>query len=262
MNKIVASIKAAWIPSDTRTVSLGIAGTWFLGWLAYWSIAKPVLFPSPFDVIGALPDLWTRDGLGQELISSISVNVSGLLLSAAIALPLAYLSIVPAARPVAMGLSKLRFLSPAVFFLPLVFVAPDTHWVKIFMLTIGETFFLVTTMITVVDNIPHENFDDARTLRMSEWQTLWYVVVRGTLGDAFEAIRDNAAMGFAMLMMVEGIVRSEGGVGVMILDQQRYMNFAPLYAICGVVLAVGLTQDWLIGWARRTLLPWSVLEAR
>jgi hypothetical protein len=38
------------------------------------------------------------------------------------------------------------------------------------MLALGETFFLVTTMIGVVQGIPAAQYDDARTLRMSEWR--------------------------------------------------------------------------------------------
>jgi hypothetical protein len=76
---------------------------------------------------------------------------------------------------------------------------------------------------------------------------VWYVVVRGTLAQAFDAIRDNAAMGWSMLIMVEGFVRSEGGVGVMLINQEKHVNFAEVYAIAIAIVLVGIAQDYIIG---------------
>lgn len=183
--------------------------------------------------------------------------MEALVLSASIALPLAYLSRVPAFRPIAVAVSKLRFLSPSVFFVLLLFLAPSGHLIKVFMLTLGEACFLVTTMIGVVDAIPNERFDDCRTLRMSEGKATWYVVVRGTLHQAVDAIRDNNAMGWASLMMVEGIVRAEGGVGVLILNNEKHMNIASVWAIALAILAMGLAIDAAIGMARAVLCPYA-----
>lgn len=224
-----------------------ILGGWLSLWLLFWIVVRPAIFPSPLDVVVALPALWTIDGLGQHLITSLTVSVEALVLSSLISLPLAYLSRVPAIRPIGQWVAEMRFLSPAVFFLMLLFIAPSGHMVKVLMLTMGETFFLVTTMIGVVDAVPLERFDDCRTLRMNEGQALWYAVVRGTLHDAILAIRDNNAMGWSMLMMVEGIVRSEGGVGVMILNNEKHMNFAEVYAIATVIALAGLAMDYLLG---------------
>lgn len=233
-----------------------IIASWVVLWLGYWSFFHPVIFPSPLEVLSTFPDLWFKDGLGQEAAASFFVNLQALILSTVVALPLAYLSLVPVMRPLAIGVSKLRFLSPAVFFLILIFLASSGHEVKVLMLALGELFFLVTTMITLVTNIPTEEFDDARTLHMNEWEVTWYAVVRGTLAGALEAIRDNAAMGFSMCIMVEGFIRSEGGVGVMLINQERHMNFAEVYAIAGLIVIVGLGQDAVLGWIRKVVCPY------
>lgn len=241
---------------NPRTALIIIAG-WVFIWMAYWTTFKPVIFPSPGDVLRAFPTLWFQEGLGQELIASFTVNLEALVLSALISLPLAYLSRTPVVRPLALGLSKLRFLSPAVFFMLLVFMTRNGHDVKVGMLTLGESFFLVTTMINVVLDIPLYKFDDARTLRMSEWKVTWYTVVRGTVPQAIDAIRDNAAMGWSMLMMVEGIVRSEGGVGVLMMNQQKVLNLPEVYAIAAAVVIVGLAQDYTIGAVRKAVCPYA-----
>lgn len=240
----------------------GLILFWVVVWLFLWVTFRPAIFPSPVDVVRSLPDLWFEQGLGQELFASLRVNLEALLLSSAIALPLAYLSKTPVVQPLAMGFSKLRFLSPAVFFLLLLFIAPSGHWLKLLMLTSGMAGFLLTGMLDVVATIPSEKLDDARTLRMSEWQVTWYVVVRGTVAPLLDQLRGNAAMGWGMLMMVEGIVRSEGGIGVLLVDLSKHMSFASVYGIALAVVAVGLAQDWALQQLKAWWCPYALMATR
>jgi NitT/TauT family transport system permease protein len=234
-----------------------IAGMWAVVAAGCWA-ARPAVLPSLGDVLGAVPGLWWDLGFGRELLRSLGASAEALAWSTAIALPLAYVSRVPAFRPVAQGVAALRFLSPALFFLPLTLTLSSGHGVKVAMLALGEAFFLVTTMIGVVQAIPDGRFDDARTLRMSEWRATWYVVVRGTLPEALAAVRDNAAMGWAMLPMVENVVRTEGGVGVLLATQEHHMELATVYAAAGVILLLGFcVQDAALGALRRAACPWA-----
>jgi NitT/TauT family transport system permease protein len=243
--------------SSTRQIILTVTAGWFGLWLIIWALFRPAIFPSPFEVIAAWPALVQHEGLVDAVLSSLWTNVEALALSTMIGLPLAYLSRVTLVRPLALGVSKLRFLSPAVFFLLLLFAVSNGHMIKVWMLTLGETFFLVTSMLAIVWQVPAVALDDARTLRMNEWEVLWYSVVRGTLDQALQAIRDNAAMGFAMLTLVEGVIRSEGGLGVLILNQEKHMDLANLYAIIATVLVLGWIQDFSLMVLRETVCPWT-----
>jgi len=107
--------------------------------------------------------------------------------------------------------------------------------------------------------IPKEKFDYARSLRMSEWRAVWEVVVLGTADQAIEVLRQNAAMGWMMLTMVESISRSEGGVGAMLLNQNKHFHLAEVFAIQILILLLGMTQDYGIGIAKRLLCPYSAL---
>ncbi len=254
------NFKSLYTPNETSTrqLLLTVTAGWLVAWLVVWVIFRPAIFPSPLEVIAAWPALFRDEGLSDAILASLWTNLEALALSTAIGLPLAYLSRVLLFRPLALGISKLRFLSPAVFFLLLLFAVSSGHMVKVWMLTFGETFFLVTSMLAIVWNVSPIALDDARTLRMSEWEVLWYSVVRGTLDQALQAIRDNAAMGFAMLTMVEGVIRSEGGLGVLLLSQEKYMSFPAVYAIVATVLVLGLLQDFALGVLRETLCPHTV----
>lgn len=240
---------------NTQTKSRPIL---IVGWVALalvlWQLVKPSVFPSPIEVIAAYPKL-IGDGLFDELLSSLIVNVEALILSAMIGLPISYLSRVPLVEPLATFIAKLRFVGPAIFYLPLVFFVSG-HSVKVLLLTLGQLFYLVTTMSGVVRGIPEYRFDDARTLNMSEWLSVWYVVVRGTVAEAIDAIRDNAAMGWSMLMFVEGIIRSEGGVGVMMINMEKHIEWGAFFAIAIVILVVGVLQDYMVGLLRKAACPY------
>ena len=92
-----------------------------------------------------------------------------------------------------------------------------------------------------------------------EWKVVWEVVIRGTFDQAFEVMRQNAAIGWMMLTMVEGIVRSAGGVGAMLLNEQKHMKIEAVFAIQIIILVIGLCQDYLIGVIRRLVCPYAVL---
>lgn len=239
--------------SPRENVLIGVGLT--AAGLIIWETLKPTVFPGPLDVVSALPAV-LDDGIVSELWSSFSVNMEALALSAAVGLPLAWLARVPIVKPIATFLSKLRFVGSGVFYLPLMLLLPGAHDVKVGLLFLGELFYLVTTMMGVVLNLPEYRFDDAATLRMGPWLSTWYVVVRGTVAESIDAIRDNAAMGWAMLMFVEGLVRSEGGVGVMLLNSQKHTNFDAFFAVLAVILGVGILQDWVIGQVKRILCPY------
>ena len=133
------------------------------------------------------------------------------------------------------------------------------HPLKLSLLVFGMTVFFLTSMASAIADIPKEDFDHARTLRMSEWRVVWEVVVLGTADQAIEVLRQNAAMGWMMLTMVESISRSEGGVGAMLLNQNKHFHLAEVFAIQILILLLGMTQDYGIGLAKRLFCPYSAL---
>jgi NitT/TauT family transport system permease protein len=88
---------------------------------------------------------------------------------------------------------------------------------------------------------------------------VWEVVVLGTFDKAIEALRQNAAIGWMMLTMVEGIARSEGGVGAMLLNQNKHFHLAEVFATQIVILLVGVGQDWAIGVFKSLVCPYAEL---
>lgn len=117
-------------------------------------------------------------------------------------------------------------------------------------------------MMDVISQIPQEQYDLARTLRMGDWEVLWEVVVRGTQDQAWVVLRQNAAIGWLSLSMIEAMERSEGGIGALLATQDKYMHLSAVMAIQILVLAMGLGQDYSLGWLRTTLCPYADLARK
>lgn len=220
-----------------------------------WHLLRPSVLPGPIETVQAFPSLFA-DGIFTELMSSLIVCMEALCLSTLIGLPLAYLVRIPVVSPLAVSVSKLRFVGSAVFYLPLLLIVGEHHWVKVWLIALAELFYLVTTMSGVVLSIPEYRYDDAATLRMSQWQSVWFVVIRGTVSDAITAVKDNAAVGWSMLMFVEGVVRSEGGLGVVVLNAEKHVNYDDFFAVIILILAVGIGQDLLFKQIKKVVCPY------
>jgi len=215
--------------------------------------------PKPNEVFPAVAKLWLEQGLGPELVTSFWMNVQALAITAFISLGLAYLSVMPAVRPIVAAVAKGRFLGLSGLTFIFTLMVGGGRPLKLALLVFGMTVFFVTSMAAVVAAIPKSSFDHARSLRMSEWEVVWDVVVLGTLDQAIEVFRQNAAIGWMMLTMVEGISRSEGGVGAMLLNQNKHFHLAEVFGIQILILLVGLVQDYGIGVFKNAVCPWANL---
>lgn len=227
--------------------------------LVWWNSPFRVL-PRPIEVLSAFSNLWLSQGLGQELLTSFFMNLEALALTAAIALLLSYLTVLPVFRPIAAAVSKGRFLGLIGLTFAFTLMVGGGRPLKVSLLVFGMTVFFVTSMAAVIAELPRDKFDHARTLRMSEWRVVWEVVVLGTADRAFEVFRQNAAIGWMMLTMVEGISRSEGGVGAMLLNQNKHFHLAEVFAIQILILVVGIVQDYAIGTVKSLACPYAELK--
>ena len=238
--------------SITWPVQLGVALATAALALATWQLAAGVI-PGPGDVTAAVARLWTTGGLFDALSTSVLLNVEAIAWTAAIGLALAYLTVLPVLRPIVAAVCKLRFTGLVGWAFVFTLWARDGHQLKLWMLVFGMTPFFVTAMVAVIAELPRERFDHARTLGMSEWRVVWDVVIRGTADHALEALRQSAAMGWMMLTMVEGIVRAEGGIGALMLNENKHLQLDAVFALIVVVLLVGVVQDRVLAGLRRAL---------
>lgn len=244
-----------WIPASSYWLLVAL---WTVVVLGAWLLA-PRYFPSPARVIAALGELTADQGLLGELWTSLVLFGESLLIASILSLGLAYLTVVPALRPIIMALTRARFLSLVGLTFIFTMTLGGGHSLKVGLLVFGISAFFLTSMVDVVAQVPTERLDHARTLRMGEWRTVWEVIVLGQMGAALDVMRQNAAIGWMMLTMVEGISRSEGGIGALLMDQNKHFNLAAIFAVQGVFLVAGFLQDATLGWLKAILVPHAAI---
>jgi NitT/TauT family transport system permease protein len=242
-----------------RVVSRGTASMLVVFWLAVamlvWALSPWKSLPTLGEVYRALGRLWWEEGLGPEIGATMKLIGHATLLTVLISLALSYLTVVPFFRPMVEGVSKLRFLGLTGLVFPFTLLTGGGYSLKVAMLTFGMATFYVTSMAQVVAEIPRSEVDHMRVLGASELRILWEVVIRGTLDKALDLLRQNVAMGWAMITMVEGISRAEGGMGAMILNENKHFRLAEVYAILIVILILGLAMDYVMGILIHAICP-------
>ena len=130
---------------------------------------------------------------------------------------------------------------------------------KLALLIVGGVTFLLTSTADIVASIPRARFDHARTLGMSEWRVVWEVVVLGTFDQMLGAIRQNAAMLWALLPVIEVLFRGEYGLGLLLDVERKYFHLDRVYAIQLLFITIGLAQDYALGLLRALLCPYADL---
>lgn len=241
-----------------------LTSLWVFGAVMVWVNSPFEVIPKPQHVVTAFVKLWTKDGLSRELLQSFTLNLKALALATAITVALAISTVMPFMRPLVTAISKGRFLGLAGLTFVFTILVGGGSNLKISLLVFGIVVFFVTNMMAEVAGISKDKFDHARTLRMGEWRVVWEIVILGSVDKALEALRQNAAIGWMMLTMVEGISRSEGGVGALLLNTDKHFLLAEVFAIQFTILLLGVFQDYMIGGLKNLACPYSriVLERK
>ncbi|UPL50953.1 ABC transporter permease [Hymenobacter sublimis] len=229
--------------------------------LLLWLLYPLRLFPSLGDVLRALADMVTTQGLIQELWASMTTALQALGVATVLALLISYLTALPFFRPLAYAASKMRYLTLTglTFFMAL--MVSSGHEVKLSVLIFATTVYLVTGMTRVILTTTQQEMDHARTLGLGEWRSFWEVVVLGKLAEMLEVVRQNFAIIWTMITLVETLYQSEGGIGLLLYKQNRYLHLDGVVAIQLVILAAGAAQDYLFSLLRRMFFPYAELAA-
>lgn len=237
-----------------------LIGFWAAGFVLVWFASPWATLPTPGEVFRAYRHLWFEEGMAWEVATTVKLIFHAMAYTVVISMVLSYATVIGALRPLVVAASKLRFLGLTGLVLLFTLITGGGYDLKVWLLTFGMTTFFVTSMARVVIEIPREQFDHMRVLGASELRILWEVVILGTADKALEVLRQNLAIGWAMITMVEGISRAEGGIGAMILNQNKHFHLAEVYAILLAILGIGLVMDYAMGVISNLLCPYAALE--
>lgn len=232
---------------------------WVVGTLLFWSTRTAHYFPTPIEILGAAKELIVSKDFTTHLMISTTLCIKAIFYAVIISLFIALLSVLPIFRPFTNIAGKARFLSTVGLTFIFAQITPDTNTLKIWMLVFAITIFMVTSFLSIIFEVKKEELDYARTLKMNPWQSVWEVIILGKADQFLESIKQNFAIAWMMLAMVENLCRAEGGIGVMLFQENKQFHLDAVYAIQIMVLFVGIALDWTLGFIRRVFCPYSVI---
>jgi len=241
---------------STLTLMVVIQAALFL---LIWFTSNATLLPTPVEIMRALGRLFSEQNLAYELWTSTWLCIRSMFIAIIISLLIAYATVIPFFRPIGFIISKGRFLTLVGLSFVFTQLTSSGSSLKTSLLVFGITVFFVTSMVSIIRSVHKYEFYHARSLRMSEWQVVWEVIILGRFDQVFEVMRQTFAISWTMLTLVEGISRSEGGIGPLLLNQQKYLHLDAVFAIQFLILLVGILLDWGIGQLKEFFFPYSTL---
>ena len=237
----------------------------WLGWLAFgflllsWELgarATPKLqlyFPPVSQILVALGQALVSGLVAKHLVVTVGRFVEGYLLAAALAVTLGvilgYFRFLHSLLE-----TSIEFLRP----MPSVAIIP----VAILLLGIGDSMIVAVTvyatvwpiLINTIDGVRHIEptlIDTGRTFGLTRRQILWRVILPGASPYIVTGLRIGLSIALILVTTAEMVAGSKG-LGYFILDEERAMNSANMYA--GIVLVA------LMGYLLNRLF--LLLEAR
>jgi ABC-type nitrate/sulfonate/bicarbonate transport system permease component len=243
----------------SRSQRLLITLIWVVLVLTYWIIASSGtkhLFPTPGQVWDGFQSLY-QEGLVVHIISSLALFFKAILLSVLVSLTIIYLSPLPALKPLAIILSRFRYLPLTGITFYLAILVSDARAMQVSVLFIFMSLYFITSLLAVLKDIPADEIDHARSLKCSRWEVLLEVVIKGRFDYVLDVLRQNLAIIWMMLVTVESILVAAGGLGVLIKNSDKFMNHGRIVALQLVILLVGLGLDAVFNLLRKSLFKYS-----
>jgi ABC-type nitrate/sulfonate/bicarbonate transport system permease component len=230
--------------------------------LLAWQMAGGGLIPTPTKVLASTIAILGTANFYDNFFSSIALSFKGMGISLVVAIVVSYMSLVPLFSPISKFIIKCRYLTLTGLIFLFTLLTQDGSQLKISLLIFGIVPFFVTSLMSIIDTINVQEYELCKTLRMNNWQTLWEVVIIGRLDQVIEVMRQNFAISWMMITMVEGLSMSEGGLGTMLIKSNKYIDLGTVFAILLIIFLTGIFFDFILGQIRYWLFPYTKLQIR
>jgi len=228
--------------------------------LLLWQTTSSGLIPKPGNVLKAFGTLISSKLFLDNMVVSLVLTLKAMCYSIVITLFFAYTSVIPFFKTVAQFIVKCRYLTLTGLIFIFTLLTKDGSELKLSLLVFGIVPFFTTSFLAVIINIDKQEYDLCKTLGYNNWQTLYEVIIVGKADQVFEILRQNFAISWLMITMVEGLSMSEGGIGSLLIKYNKYNDLTNVIALQLVIFIIGLCFDFLLGTTRHWLFPHSKLK--
>jgi NitT/TauT family transport system permease protein len=246
---------------DKNSISIMLMGQIVVVFLL-WNYSTSPLIPKPLDILSAWKTLALNGGLIQDLYISTKLCFHAILISVVVSAILAYLTILPFFKPAGFVMEKMRFLPMVGLSFVFTLMSANGYDLKIKLLVFGMSVFILNSMIGVVKSVTDNEYNHARTIFGNEWKVVWERVILGKAHQMMNAVKQNFAIAWTMLTFAEGLVRSDGGVGALMLNENKHLQLDSVFAIQMSLFFLGILIDYLFGVIRNMCFPYADLATQ
>lgn len=252
-------------PKDNRIMGAVGAVVLFLLWLLITSceVISAGILPSPFQVVGVVPELFAEYNLFSNILYTIQLNIAGYLIALIFAIPLGFLiGIYPLPKALFRkyfeGLRYLPLPTVSGIFISMFGLAFS---MKVSFLAFGIFIFALPSVIgKVVDLQDPSNVKDnvyiqtAKTIGMTSWQMFRYVYVPYVMEKVYDDVRSLVAISYTYVVIAESL-NKVGGIGAMIGTFTRQSRIPEIYALLFIIVTIGILQDYIFKYFKPVLFP-------
>jgi len=260
--KFLKSLFTPLISVSNKTFSILVVLNCIIALVVWHFLAVGGLIPTPIRIVESLAKILSTGNFYDNLFTSLGLTLKGMGYSILIALVISYLSMIPMFNPLAKFIIKCRYLTLTGLIFLFTLLTSNGHNLKMSLLIFGIVPFFVTSFLSIIDSINEQEYELCKTLRMNNWRALLEVVIIGRLDQVLEVMRQNFAIAWMMITMVEGLNMSEGGLGTMLIKSNKYIDLGTVFAILVIIFTLGVCFDFLLKGARAWFFPYTKLQIR
>ncbi len=233
---------------------------WVVVFILGWYFNTIPFIPSMTSVFEEIAELTKNSDLIGEFMTSLGLCLTSLVSGTILSAIITYTFPIALLKPLAQATTKLRYLSISglTFFFTLLSTADN---LKTYLLVFSMTVFFVTSFIPLII-IDRGDYLKNRVLGISKWRTLWEEVIVGRRDKLIETMAQTFAILWMMLPSVELLVRSSGGIGVLLSVEARYLHLNGVVGIALLVVTIGIALDAAFGVLKLWIAPYTKYEAK
>ena len=225
-------------------------------------MVSPLFLPGPEMVISAIWTLFADHRFLYDVGASVYRVQAGYLLAAGLALPLgAWMGASRTGQSIVEPLVGFFRYLPVPALVPLCIL-----WIgignaqKIFVIFLG-TFFQMSIMVAdSIRAVPDTYLDLAATLGLNRWQRTIRVLIPAAMPAIYDALRVCIGWAWSYLVVAE-LVAATSGIGHVIIESQRYLKTAEVFAAIVVIGLIGVFYDQAFLALRKVFFTWKASES-
>ena len=200
--------------------------------------------------------IWT-EGFTDNFLTTLFFIFKGMGISMLISMVISYMFRIDILKLLPWLISKARFLSLAGIVYLLTILIHNNGHIKLWALVISIVPYFVTSLVSYFEAINPKEYQLCYTLKMNSWQTLWEVVIKGKMHLVLEVLSQNFGFAWMMIPTLEILAWSEGGLGTLLITENRHFRMERVFAILMIIQITGIFLDYLWGLIKVSFFPYT-----